>query len=351
MAKPFSIRGPLQGELFDFLKSSGFDCNHLTELARDLTCLLASYREEDVPLFPDVFILSNPEALAPLCPGTQPVRIGTGSLNTSAVRVLKDCAPLAVKGWSVYVAKTGENSAEFGLFRSLIHCFATTAEEAMLERRGEPQAAAVLIRNRGHLVVELCNAKSDILTVSFTSAPASDSQFTKHLHSFSSVVTSNVSQDNRETFHPYLIRLLTDVLQHCHGTLMAVSVPLGDGKAPPGLEDGVWLPNPIDLAAAHNIAAHVRDAASLAALQADEALLSGMIGSDGVVIFGTNGTILGYRIFLKPNDDEKKVLPDRGGGRRRTFALLQHRLGPTLKAAFIRSQDGDTESAVAINHD
>jgi len=221
----------------------------------------------------------------------------------------------------------------------------------MLEQKDGNQIAAVLIRNRGRLVVELRNAKNDTFTASFTSAPASDSQFVSHLEEFARAATSGIPEGDREKFHPYLTRLLADVLQHCHGTLMAVNVPPTDGKAPTGLEDGVWLANPVNLAGAHKIAATARDAASLASLQAAEALLTGMIGSDGVVIFGTNGMILGYRIFLKPTDDEKKALPDKGGGRRRTFALMQCRLGPNLKAAFIRSQDGDTECAVATNHE
>jgi len=68
-----------------------------------------------------------------------------------------------------------------------------------------------------------------------------------------------------------------------------------------------------------------------------------MIASDGVVIFGTDGSLLGYRVFLRPTEDEKKSLPDRGGGRRRTYALMKQRLGADLKAALFRSQDGDTE--------
>jgi hypothetical protein len=68
-----------------------------------------------------------------------------------------------------------------------------------------------------------------------------------------------------------------------------------------------------------------------------------MISSDGVVIFGTNGTLLAYRVFLKPTDDEKKILPDKGGGRRRTYALMLSRMDHALKAALFRSQDGDTE--------
>ena len=109
----------------------------------------------------------------------------------------------------------------------------------------------------------------------------------------------------------------------------------------------MWLSSPIDLAGAHRRAVEGKDAQSLADLQASEALLGGMISSDGVVVFGTNGTILGYRIFLKPLDEEKKDLPEKGGGRRRTYALMQRRLGNELKATFFRSQDGETECQTA----
>jgi len=339
----FSIRKPLQGEIFDFLKSSGFDCTHTTELVRDLTCLLASYREEDVPLFPDVFVLPSPESISSLSPGTQRVIVGTVPLNTAAEKVLKDCATLAVRGWAVYVAKIDTNTAQFGVFRSLMHAFATSAEEAMVALPAGPSLSAVLIHNRGHLVVELRNTKNETFTASFTSAHASESHFAKHLADFASAVCHDVPEEQRAKFTPYLIRLLTDALQHCHGTLLAAHVPPGDGHAPEAVKDGVWLTTPIDLAGAHRAAVEAKDAQSLAGLQAFEALLGGMIASDGLVIFGTDGTVLGYRVFLKPTDEEKKNLPDRGGGRRRTYALMERRLGAELKAVFFRSQDGETE--------
>src|SRR5437867_580930 len=113
MAKVFSIRGPLQGELLDFLKSSGFECAHTTELVRDLACSLASYREEDVLLFPDVFVLPSLEAVASLSPGTHRVILGRAALSCGAEKILKDCACLAVRGWAVYVVKTADDEAEY----------------------------------------------------------------------------------------------------------------------------------------------------------------------------------------------------------------------------------------------
>jgi hypothetical protein len=203
--------------------------------------------------------------------------------------------------------------------------------------------AVVLIRNRGRFVVELRNGKNDTFTASFTSAPPSESAFAAQITKFGCSVAEGLQEEQKKKFLPYFVRLLTDALQHSHGTLLAAHTPPENGIAPETLSDGVWLATPIDLASAHAAAVAANDAQGLAALQSFEALFEGMVNSDGVVIFGTNGTILGYRVFLKPTDDEKKNLPDSGGGRRRTFELMHSRIGATLKAAFFRSQDGQTE--------
>src|SRR5262249_33645713 len=84
MPTVFSIRNGLQGELMDFLKSSGFESNGTTELVRDLTCSLASYREENVPLFPDVFLFPSVAVVTSISPGTQRVFLGNTSLTTGA---------------------------------------------------------------------------------------------------------------------------------------------------------------------------------------------------------------------------------------------------------------------------
>ena len=342
MVKAFSIRTHLQGELLDFVKSSGFNDNdtNITELVRDLTCLLSNYREEDVLLLPDVFVLPSIDLVASLSPGTQRIVLGTGNLNDAAEKILENCASLAVRGWAVYIAIIEENKAEYGVFRSLMHSFALSAEETMINVSDSP---VILIRNRGRLVVELLNAKKDSFTASFTSAPASESVFAQHVSNFALAVVEALDEEQRKEFVPYLMRLLMDILQHCHGALLAAYMPPEDGTVPELLQDGVWLSQAINLVNAHHTAIVAKDAQSLAALQSYEALINGMIATDGVVIFGNNGTVLGYRVFLKPNDDEKKELPDKGGGRRRAYALMQRRLGANLKAALFRSQDGDTE--------
>lgn len=346
--KVFSIRTPLQGELIDFVSSSGFDCAYLAGFVRDLVCLLGSYREEDVPLFPEIYVLSGTDAISSLAPGTRRIKIGQKPLeDNAAAAVLKNCANLAINGWSIYAAKIRHDAAtpqiEYGLFRAQKHSYAVSVEESMTSPGAVP---AILIRNRGHFVVEVKNASNATFTASFTSAPAARPPLLNDIIRFSSAICSALSGDSASQFSQYANRLLLELLQHCHGTLLAATVAPEGGTCPEELRDGVWLTPSLNLAEAYNEAISARDAESLATLQSYESLLEGMIGSDGVVVFSTNGHLLGYRIFLKPTDEEKKNAPDKGGGRRRTYELMKGRLGTSLKAAFFRSQDGATECKV-----
>ncbi len=344
MEQAFSVRRHLQGDLMDFLDQSGFAATPTVGLIRDLACLLSSYREEDVPLFPDVFVVGSLSVLSTLAPGTQRVPIGTNGINDeTASRLLKRCAGLALRGWGVYVAlvSPGKVEVEFGLFRALKHSYATSAEESMKGLDGA--APVVLIRNRGRFVVELINSKNQTFTASFTSAQPAPSPLATHVHDFVIAATSAIPQERIDIFRPYLERLLVDLMQHCHGTLLAIHAPLLDGQPrPQELSDGVWLNPTIDLAAIHGAAASLGTAEALADLQAVEALLSGMVNSDGVVVLDTYGGLVAYSVFLKPNEKEKVNLPERGGGRRRTYELMRMRLGADLRAAFFRSQDGET---------
>jgi hypothetical protein len=339
----FSVRKHLQGDLLDFLSASGFGEALTIGLIRDLVCLLAAYREEDVPLFPEVFVLSAAATLSSLAPGAQRIVIGEARLDDQAsAKVLKRCAGLALRGWGVYVANVDVENVEFGLFRAQRHSFATSAEESMADL--DSNSPVVLIRNRGRLVVELRNAKGMTFTASFTSARAAPSALAKHVQEFVVVMSAQLPVQQSQRFRPYMERLLVEQLQHCHGTLLAaLPAPNVDAPPPEQFSDGAWLQTPIDLAGIHETAVTKKDADSLADLQAAEALLAGMVNSDGVVVVGTNGTLLAYGVFLKPSDEEKKRLPDRGGGRRRTYELMALRLGSFMKAAFFRSQDGETD--------
>lgn len=155
MVKAYSIRESLQGGLQDFVRDSGFNSTPTEELVREMVALLATYREEDNPLFPEVFIFKSLQGLTALSPTPSVIKLGSAAPNVKAAQqVLKDCAFLANRGWAVYIVHNGEG-LQYGIFRSKRHSFAVPAEES-LQDLGESEPV-LMLRNRGHLTVELAN--------------------------------------------------------------------------------------------------------------------------------------------------------------------------------------------------
>jgi len=333
----YSIRQSLQGALQDFVRNCGFENVHLEEIIRELVGMLASYREEDAPLFPEVFVFSSPNGLTALAPSSAQVTLGTAPLAAdSASAIVKNCAPLAASGWAIFVVREGD-TLRYGLFRSIRHALALGAEESMLGLgRDEP---VMLIRNRGHLTVDLRSTIGHRFTVTLTTTAAKASALESDVETFVAAATMALAEG--EDFRAYLRRLLTDALQCCHGTLLAVVAAQPD-NIDATLRDGIWPGSRVALAELRAAAVKSRTADALADLIAAEMLLRGMINSDGVVVFGNDGSIVGFRVFLKADDDEVTKLPDSGGGRRRTYELMKLRLGTKFKAVFFRSQDGET---------
>ncbi len=340
MAKAYSIRESLQGSLLDYVRESGFENTRTEELVRELVSLLASYREEDYPLFPEVYVFASQQGLRALSPTARSINLGSAAVEGgTARRMLKDCASLANRGWAVYAVHASGAELQYGIFRSKRHSFAMPAEESLVDLgMTEP---VLMLRNRGHLTVELVNGVNDKFTVALTTKKAEPSQLGEASGRLAEAIASEVSDQGG--FEPFIKRFLIETVQKCHGTLVAV---IGASNVPPGesdLSDGVWLNPPLDVAGSYSEARGTSTAEALADLQAAEILLEGMINSDGVVVFDTRGRVLAYRVFLRPKDNERARIPDDGGGRRRTFELMKIRLGTLLEAAFFRSQDGETQ--------
>jgi len=334
----YSIRQSLQGILQDFIRASGFKDTNLEDVVREFVGILASYREEDLPLYPEVYLFHSENGLKALAPSSEQFTIGTADLCADAAQVIvKNCAALAENGWAIFVVRD-HGGIRYGVFRSLLHAFATGAEEAM-PGLGQDEPV-LLIRNRGHLTVELRSTAGVQFTASLKTAHPEPSRLPAHVANF--VEAATTESTDKQNFPLYLARLLTSILQHCHGTLLAV-VTSGTQSAESALSDAVWPSPKLNLPEAYANARKNDSAEALATLQATEALLKGMIGSDGVVVFAADGTVLGYRLFLKPNADEAGRLPAQGGGRRRAYELMKIRIPSMFKATLIRSQDGETE--------
>lgn len=336
----YSIRQSFRGLLVDFVKESGITCPHLAEITRELVGLLAAYREEDTQLFPHVFVFSKMDGVKALAPGAAYVRIGEAPLaGESAAKVLKNCAPLALGGWSIFLVKAEkerDDKIDYGLFRSSRHSLSISAEESIVGL-GE-SAPALLVRNSGHLCVQVVSSLGKQFNVSLKTTQPRASRTEADVRRFADAATSALEIGSE--FASYFRRLLLETVQACHGTLLSVI----DEEAPQkGLKDGVWPEPPIDFFQLHSIAFTSKTADALADLNGAESLLAGMMNSDGVLVFSSAGRLLAYRVFLSANGREKASIPEAGGGRRRTYELMKLRLSKPFKSIFFRSQDGETE--------
>lgn len=335
----YSIRESLQGRLQTFIRESGFGSIFLEDLIRDLVVLLSAYREEDHALFPEVYVIAKTADLSALFTNGKPINIGTVVQTSSAAStILKDCATLASGGWAVFAVVEEGDKIRYGVFRSIRHSLSTGSDETISDMGKSTQI--MLIRNRGHHTVELQNTSKSRLTAIFKITSSSRSDLESDIEKFVDCATRSL--EDASEFKTYFRRLLMEIVQRCHGTLLA-AIPPYDGEAPRSLTSGV-MPDPhIDLFSLYSDANKSRNADSFADLRAAEVLLQGMIASDGIVVFGCDGTLKAYRSFIKPEESELRDLPTDGGGRRRTYELLKTRIPIEYSAALFRSQDGETK--------
>jgi hypothetical protein len=349
MSDPFqqrTIRESLLGYVAAYFGAGSIHCGLTQQVGSELVARLAAYREEERKLYPQVFLIgpSGDDTLKLLAPGSKPLFIGivqavdgTGARQVAA-EALKKCAGLAIEGWCVYVQRI-DRGFEFGLFRGAAESYSAGAEEVLADSK----LPAALLRHSAENTVELIDGHGNKLEISLTTVPQSAMPMSGHVDDFATVVCSDVPEDRRIQATGYLARILTDCLRGGHGALLA-SVPSSIELDREKLSDGVLFGEPIPLVQSMISAVQDKTAADATLLRSQESLLRGMIESDGLTVFGTDGSIRAFRIFVQATvNPAVAVQPVSGGARSRAFAVLKGYVGPFLKAALFRSQDGRME--------
>lgn len=342
-----TIREALLGIVANHLNGGGITCGVTQQVGCELVALLSAYREEERRLFPQVYLIgpSQSDLLRALAPGSTPLYIGasqdTAGTRQTAASALKNCATLAIDGWCVYVRRRS-GGFDFGLFRPSAESYSAGAEEA-LTASGLP---AVLLRHSAENTVEIINGNGARLEISLTTAAPSNKAMSGQVSEFAAVACSDVSDELRERAASYLTRILTDCLRGSHGALLAV-VPHRKKLDRRKLSDGVVLEQPIPLIQTMLAAVKSQGVAEASLLRSQESLLRGMIGSDGVTVLATDGSIRAFRVFVQRTEKMAASSPaTAGGARSRAFAALRGYVGSSLHAALFRSQDGRIEVAV-----
>lgn len=333
-----SFRALIKGELDDFLSDEGWTCAETSSALVALVAGLAGYREEGVSLSPEVLVCQQVSKLSQMLHRSEVIRIGDGPrTEQTIVKVLKECAPLAQGGWSIFVERTS-TTFNYGVFSATRLPLAVTPHEAIME---EPpsDALAIFVRNVGHNCVEVRGCRGNRRCLHFSAArPESPSPETA-IDQLAESFTFDVPKEIQESTFRFCYRALTESLRKSHGALIAV-LPKREPALPCEIEDAIVFERPIDLAARVSEFDKLRDNESMSKLQTTEELLAGMIASDGIVVFRSDASIIGYRAFLRPYGSIDSI--PTGGARRRTFEHLRLLIeGKQIAAAFMRSQDGE----------
>ena len=109
------------------------------------------------------------------------------------------------------------------------------------------------------------------------------------------------------------------------------------------LHDGIIISPQLDFFGGFSAYRSDSSAESILRLRSSEELFSGILQSDGIVLFDASGSLIAYRVFYRPTVTSSTHAPvPAGGARRRAFEGLKSLVGTALSAVLFRSQDGLT---------
>lgn len=339
-----TIRDSLLGMVTDHLRKGAIDCGPTCDVGCELVALLAAYREEERRLYPQVCLVGPHELdiLRSLAPGIVPPlvigKIEAREPRRVASSALKHCATLATESWRVFIRRIGTDY-EYGLFCADGESYSTDLENN-LAVSGYP---AALLRHSAENTVEIINSSKGRLEISLTTASPTTSTLSSRVSDFARAACFDVAEPSREAASLYLAQFLAGALRGSHGALLAVT-PAKKPLNRTYFGDGILLAEPVPLIQARLDAAETKKVGESARLRSMESLVRGMIESDGVTIFGTDGTVQAFRVFVQKKGRGSTV--SSGGARSRAYEVLRGHVGKALAAALFRSQDGRTESEV-----
>jgi hypothetical protein len=182
----------------------------------------------------------------------------------------------------------------------------------------------------------MANHKGDSHIVFLSHKRESEPNPKQGITDLAEAICAQVKTKLRETTQTVIERTISAGLQESHGALVAVT---RDDKLPKFVKDGRFFREPINFERLVETAVAGAEEDRLRLLS-HAAVLEGVFGCDGIVIFNRRATLLGYNCFVPSAPTSGAVT---GGARKRAYAVLKSKIGRGLFAAFIRSQDGASE--------
>lgn len=332
MARNITFRTHLIGSVTEFCQKSkiGILSNALNLV--DLIVRLARYQEEGARLFPSVYITDSIEKIIEMLPNAERLKIGNAAKDSEGLKqALKKCAPMANGGWLVYVHE-GNEQLEFGIFKGDSNPTALMVDDVIMTPSDD--MSIVKVFQIADDCVEVMANNDELHYVYLNHRREEDPPPLQHFENLVNQITSEVSE-NKESVASLLRRVLNESLIKSHGCIIAVT---NMGRAPKVLsKDGVILDQPIDFE--ELIRDFKRGIIPQSLVDSKSEVLSGMLNSDGIVLFDDQARLLGYNIFISVNQSNSII----GGARRRAFETLKKIKERGLVAVFMQSHDGWSE--------
>jgi hypothetical protein len=330
-----SFRTHLLGRVEDFVAETGMQPLVTERTIARIVTALANYTEEGKHLSPELYITTDIESLLQFLPGSSRLKVGECPVSEEAPNLaVKHCAPLASRGWCIYV-EFQNGIAKYGIFRDALSPLAIPVQRAVLEQ-GTGNLKILRIHQSAPACVELANHQGDSHIVFLSHKRESEPNPKQFVSDLANAICSQVGVKLRETTETVIERALSDGLQESHGALAAVS--RGD-TMPKFIKDGRFFAEPINFEQLVEKATSGAEADRLRLLS-HTTVLEGMFGCDGIIVFNRRATVIGYNCFVSAAAQSG---PAAGGARRRAYEVLKRKVGHGLYAAFMRSHDGTSE--------
>lgn len=299
----------------------------------ELVVMLAKYKEEGVSLYPEVYVTTDISSLMLMLPESERVELGKQSRDVSGIKhAIKKCAPLSHGGWLVYL-EDHDDCINFGLFKGSENPISVMVDNIILDPNGGTPVTKIY--QVADDCVEILNCSGERHYIFLNHRKDDSPPPLQSMDALLSAITRNVRPDLIDPTRSYLSRVLYNSLRTSHGTLLAVT----DRRSPPVkiFDDGIKLSAPLDFPS--KISEAKKYNGNFDKLNSMSSLLSGMVGSDGIVLFDDKARVLGFNYFVRAKQRSRES----GGARRRAFATLSSHLGNGVIGAFIQSQDGWSE--------
>ncbi len=338
---PATLRETIKDQIGSFLFKEGF--NSTEPLTQEgifhIINMLADYQEEGKVLYPEV-LLTNDLTVLKAIPDFK-TQIGVCDISEEAFKkIIKSCAPLCNSEWIIYIEIShgrliyGVSCAE--ITETTASMYSQVVGPLKIEI---PGCTVAYIRNIGKKTVEVSGLRSRIL-VSLSLEDPKDLN-TNEINLLCKHICKDLKEDIKETAISYYEKILGNGLKDGHGNLIGVieNTDAAREVLNKAIPDGIFIPKTIDIPSLlyNDEAEKSRQSTTLLRQQAN--LIKAMVNNDGIAVFSTNGTLIGYHFILRNNyltADEVKAI--NGGARTHTFHNMI--ASKVFSFCFIKSQDG-----------